>query len=97
MKTWYIEHSREGSINLGDRIRHEVHGTYQDAVTKAHEIWKSMESKCGVSVHSNHHCIYFWHYIDGKGNVTDRNTNSGVQYPTEYKTKYVVGKGYITE
>lgn len=92
---YYIDHIREDSINLGDRIRTEVRGTYQQAVNKAHEIWGNMTHKTGVAVHSNEHCIYYWHKIDASGEVCERNTNSGVTYQDGYSTKYERGQGYV--
>ena len=88
---------REGSSCLGDRVKTEVIGTYQEAVNKAHEIWKNMSQKTGVTVHDSKYCIYYWHRIAATGEATDRNTNSGVVYNAKYKIKYEVGKGYIAE
>lgn len=84
MKTYYIDHLAIGATNLGNRTRTAVEGTYQDAVTKAHEIWQGLEKKTLVTVHSDSYCLYFWHWIGATGDVMDRNTNSGVTFPESY-------------
>lgn len=84
-RTYFIDHQADDSANLGNRTRIKVEGTYQDAVDMAHQIWNSLERKKLVTVHGNEHCLYFYHWIGAKGEVKDRNTNSGVSYPTGYK------------
>lgn len=86
--TYFIDHITIGSINLGNRTRTKIEGTYQDAVNAAHRIWNALEKKTLVTVHSEHYCLYFWHWIGAKGEVIDRNTNSGVVYPTGYKVVF---------
>lgn len=76
--TYYIEHLREGSINLADRVKHAVNGTYQQAVDAAHAIWRDLKNNKQVYVHSTEHCLHYWHVIHPDGQAEDRNTNSGV-------------------
>ena len=85
-ETYYIEHLREGTIHLDDLIITEIGGTYQDAVNAAHEIWRSLDPKHLVTVHSDHYCIYWWHWIGTDGTTKDRNINSGVVFRQENGT-----------
>lgn len=82
-KKWFISHLREGTINLGDKVKTEIVGTYQDAVDAAHGIWRSLKNNKQVTVHSDEYCLYFWHAIWASGKAEDRNTNSGVQFSNE--------------
>ena len=91
MKTYYIIHTAIGSTNLGNRTKHKIEGTYQDAVNFAHKIFQQFDKKIGVAVHSDENGLYYWHYIQANGKVIDRNTNSGVSYPTEYAIRYENG------
>jgi hypothetical protein len=86
-KMYYIEHLREGTTYLDDQIITEINGTYQDAVNAAHEIWRSLDPKHLVTVHSNHYCIHWLHWIDTDGTAKDRNSNSGVVSRQEDDTR----------
>ena len=79
-KTYYIEHIRDGSICLGDRVRTAIVGTYQDAVTAAHAIWRTLNRKENVYVHDEVYCLHYYHVIESNGIARDRNFNSGVVY-----------------
>lgn len=88
ISTYFIDHCREGSTNLGDRVKTEIVGTYQQAVDLAHEIWNGMEKKTLVTVHSDSFCLYFWHWIGATGEVKDRNSRTGATWPAGYAVKY---------
>lgn len=79
-KSYFINHLRDGSICLGDRITTEIIGTYQEAVDAAKAAWDALKCKSLVTVHSDKYCIYYWHIIRHDGRREDRNTNSGVNY-----------------
>lgn len=80
-KRYYINHLRDGSICLGDRVTLEFDGTYQEAVNEAHRVWAGLKQKAAVTVHADPHCLSFWHAIWADGRAEDRNTNSGVSFP----------------
>lgn len=86
--TYYIDHIAAGSINLGNRSRIKVNGSYQEAVDMAHKVWCALENKTLVTVHTDEHCLYYWHWIGAKGEVKDRNINSGVVYPAGYSVVF---------
>jgi hypothetical protein len=65
-----------------------VEGTYQEAVTKAHEIWKALKDKKLVTVHTSPYAIYWWHWIGAQGEVIDRNSPSRLTHPESYNVKF---------
>ena len=78
--------------SMSHSVAARVSGTYQEAVNIAHEIFQQArleESKKvgnktysrAVSLHGEYD-VYTWHHISMSGEVTDQNTNSGVNYPT---------------
>lgn len=90
-RTYFIDHLQVGSINLGCRTRIKVEGTYQEAVDMTHQVWNTLEKKTLVTLHSDLHCVGYWHWIGAEGEVRDRNTGSNVKFQASYKTAIIDG------
>lgn len=91
---YYINHMVPGSVSLGNQVKLKIEGTYQDAVDEAHRLFESFAKKVNVTVHGDKYCLYYYHAIWAKGQVEDRNFNSGVTFKKEYDIKYV--DGYVS-
>jgi hypothetical protein len=50
--------------------------SYQDAVRQLHDEWR--DAGRSISLHSNAHDPYCWHWISRSGATTDQNRGSGV-------------------